>query len=171
MFHVPSIKNWFKGKAADFNKIADFLNNICGDGFIHITKPDKPSNGAPPVISLDTEKLQGMLSSENTAVESKTAIDATQNAMQNDYVAEEDAGSEPITPESQTANELWKLMTKDEKNSTEEKTYYLGWKENAVIAITEQFGTHYLWYVEKEYTPDGRLKSVSKLKGYTLIGA
>lgn len=169
MFHVPTIKNWFKGKAADFNKIAEFLNNLCGDGFIHVSRPDIPSNGSPPVVSLDTQKLQEMLI-KDSAVESKTSINASGN-MVDDYDPKYDAGTQPIKPSPSTASVLWTSMTKDEQNSTDEKTYYKGWKENSVIAITEVSGSHCLWFVEKEYTPDGRLKSVSTLKGFTLIGA
>ena len=58
MFHVSTIKNWFKGKAEDFNKIAEYLNNLCGSGSIKITRPDKPSNGSPPTISIDIELLK-----------------------------------------------------------------------------------------------------------------
>ena len=165
MFHVSTIKNWFKGKADDFNKIAEFLNNICGDGFVRITRPDKPSSGSPPTISLDVEKIQQMFLREDTSTGSVT--DATGH-FANDYDASLD--EPPITP-ANGATDLWNAMTKDGENSTAEKTYYKGWKENAVIAITEVSGSHCLWFVEKEYTPDGRLKSVSTLKGFTLIGA
>ena len=58
MFHVSTIKNWFKGKAADFNKIAEYLNNLCGSGSIIVSRPDKPSNGSPPTISIDIELLK-----------------------------------------------------------------------------------------------------------------
>ena len=58
MFHVSTIKNWFKGKAADFNKIVEYLNNLCGSGPIVVSRPDKPSNGSPPTISIDIEKLK-----------------------------------------------------------------------------------------------------------------
>lgn len=61
MFHVSTIKNWFKGKAADFNKIAEYLNNLCGSGSITVSRPDKPSNGSPPTISIDIEKLKNEL--------------------------------------------------------------------------------------------------------------
>lgn len=76
MFHVSSIKNWFMGKANDFNKIAEFLNNLCGDGFIRVYRPDKPSNGSPPTISLDTEKLR-MLLGDNSVTNPKDVDDMT----------------------------------------------------------------------------------------------
>ena len=76
MFHVSTIKNWFKGKANDFNKIAEFLNNLCGDGFIRVSRPDKPSNGSPPTISLDTEKLQDLLG-DNSVSNPKEVVDMT----------------------------------------------------------------------------------------------
>jgi hypothetical protein len=89
--------------------------------------------------------------------------------MADDFDAEYD--TPPITPESEDGEYLWQPMTKDEENSTDDQVYYKGYKENAVIAIEDIDGSHKLWWVEKEYTPDGRLKSVSKLKGMTMIGA
>lgn len=165
MFHVSTIKNWFKGKAEDFNKIAEFLNNICGDGFVRITRPDKPSSGSPPTISLDVEKIQQMFLRDDTSTGSVT--DATGH-FANDY--DEAYDTPPITPEN-GATDLWNAMTKDETNSTDKKTVYKGWKENAVIAIEDVDGSHKIWFVEKEYTAAGALKRVSAAKGLTLIGA
>lgn len=76
MFHVSSIKNWFKGKAEDFNKIAEFLNNLCGDGFISVKRPDKPSNGSPPTISLNIDKLQEMIG-DNSVTDPEDVVDMT----------------------------------------------------------------------------------------------
>lgn len=104
------------------------------------------------------------------SVKSQAAIDLSGN-MANDYDAEYDEGTEPVTPEEDGAEYLWQRMTKDEENSTDDAVVYKGYKENAVVAVVEQDGSHYLWFVEKQYTPEGLLKSVSKLKGFTLIGA
>ena len=89
--------------------------------------------------------------------------------MADDFDAKYD--EPPITPDVAESEYLWTAMTKDEKNSTDSQIYYKGYKENAVIAIEDNDGSHKLWWVEKEYTPDGKLKKVSKLKGMTMIGA
>ena len=166
MFHVHTIKNWFKGKAEDFNKIAEFLNNLCGDGFIRVTRPDIPSNGAPPTISLDVEKVLETVGKESAKTGSVTDVTGH---FANDF--EEAYDTPPITP-AQGATDLWASMTKDEAaSSAAGATVYKGWKENAIIAIEADGGAHKIWYVSKEYTADGRLKTVSPIKGMTMIGA
>lgn len=39
------------------NKVSAFLNNLCGDGFIEVKRPDDPSPTTPPSISLKVESL------------------------------------------------------------------------------------------------------------------
>lgn len=57
MFHVSKLKNRFKLRVADFNKIAEFLNNLCGGLGIRMRRPDAPSASNPPVIEIDKSEL------------------------------------------------------------------------------------------------------------------
>lgn len=98
MFHVPSIKNWFRGKATDFNKIAEFLNNLCGQGSVRVYRPDIPSNGSPPTISLDIEKLQEELGIDAEVQEN--VVDPDTSGQDYDISSETllaDKAPEPVT--------------------------------------------------------------------------
>lgn len=57
MFHVRLLKNKFKLPVSDYNKIAEFLNNICGGLGINVKRPEKPSATNPPIIELDRNDL------------------------------------------------------------------------------------------------------------------
>lgn len=57
MFHVRPLKNRFKLPVGDYNKIAEFLNNICGGLCINVKRPEKPSATNPPLIEIDRNDL------------------------------------------------------------------------------------------------------------------
>ena len=57
MFHVSQMKNRFKLRVSDFNKIAEYLNNLCGGLGITVKRPDNPSATNPPMIELDRNDL------------------------------------------------------------------------------------------------------------------
>ena len=61
MFHVSTIKNRFKMRVSDFNKIVEFLNNLCGGLGINIKRPDSPSASSPPMIEIDRNDLIDLL--------------------------------------------------------------------------------------------------------------
>lgn len=157
-----------------FSKAALRMLNACAKFAYHFAQGFGIKFTSAPgsvVVALDTESeiLKDWLKSvTKEPIKSKAATDAT-GEMADDYDAEHD--TPPVTPDDASSEYLWKTMTKDDTNSTDDVTYYKGWKENAVIAIEDKDGSHGFWWVEKEYTPDGRLKSVSKIKGMTLIGA
>lgn len=159
-----------------FSKAALRMLNACAKFVYHFAqgfgiKFTDASGSVAVGIDTDNELFKDWLKSvTQESISSGVTVDASGN-MANDYDAEYDEGTEPVTPVDPTAEYLWRRMTKDEKKSTDAVVAYKGYKENAVIAIEDKSGSHYLWYVEKEYTPEGLLKSVSKLKGYTLIGA
>lgn len=157
-----------------FSKAALRMLNACAKFVYHFSKGfgitfTEASGSIVVGIDADNELFKEWLRVvTRESVKSQAAIDVS-GQMADDF----DAGYDtpPITPESEDGEYLWKPMTKDEVNSTDTQVYYKGYKENAVIAIEDNDGAHKFWWVEKEYTPDGRLKSVSKLKGLTLIGA
>jgi hypothetical protein len=157
-----------------FSKAALKMLNACAKFVYHFAqgfgiKFTDASGSVAVGIDTDNEIFKEWLRCvTRESVKSQAAIDLS-GQMADDFDAEYD--TPPITPESEDGEYLWQPMTKDEENSTNTQTYYKGYKENAVIAIEDNDGSHKLWWVEKEYTPDGRLKSVSKLKGVTIIGA
>jgi hypothetical protein len=157
-----------------FSKAALKMLNACAKFVYHFAqgfgiKFTDASGSVAVGIDTDNELFKEWLRCvTRESVKSQSAIDLS-GQMADDFNAEYD--TPPITPESDDGEYLWQPMTKDEENSTDTQTYYKGYKENAVIAIEDSDGSHKLWWVEKEYTPDGRLKSVSKLKGVTMIGA
>ncbi len=157
-----------------FSKAALRMLNACAKFVYHFSqgfgiKFTDASGSVAVGIDADNELFKEWLRVvTRESVKSQTEIDVS-GQMADDFDAEYD--TPPITPESEDCEYLWQPMTKDEENSTDSQVYYKGYKENAVIAIENTNGSHKLWWVEKEYTPDGRLKSVSKLKGMTMIGA
>ncbi len=157
-----------------FSKAALRMLNACAKFVYHFSqgfgiKFTDASGSVAVGIDADNQLFKDWLKSvTRESVSSLASTDLT-GQMADDFDAEYD--TPPITPESEDGEYLWQPMTKDEENSTDTQTYYRGYKENAVIAIEDTDGSHKLWWVEKEYTPDGRLKSVSKLKGVTIIGA
>lgn len=160
-----------------FSKAALKMLNACAKFVYHFAqgfgiKFTDASGSVAVGIDTDNELFKDWLRCvTRESIKSQTEIDVS-GQMANDFDAEYD--TPPIAPgpngELQTGP-LWQQMTKDKKNSTKTQIYYEGYKENAVIAIEDNDGTHKFWWVEKEYTPDGRLKSVSNLKGMTMIGA
>lgn len=157
-----------------FSKAALRMLNACAKFVYHFAqgfgiKFTDASGSVAVGIDTDNELFKEWLRCvTRESVKSQSAIDLS-GQMPDDFDAEYD--TPPITPESEDGEYLWLPMTKDEEHSTDTQTYYRGYIENAVIAIEDNDGSHKLWWVEKEYTPDGRLKSVSKLKGVTIIGA
>lgn len=157
-----------------FSKAALKMLNACAKFVYHFAQgfgvKFTDSSGSVAVgIDTESELLKDWIKSVSAGNPSTvSAKDATGN-MADNFDPEYD--TPPVTPDKADDEHLWRQMTKDEVNSTDTVTYYKGWKENAVIAIEDLGGSHCLWWVEKEYTPDGKLKSVSKLKGLTLIGA
>lgn len=154
-----------------FSKAALRMLNACAKFVYHFSKGfgitfTEASGSIVVGIDVDNELFKEWLRVvTRESVKSQTEIDVS-GQMANDY--NENYDTPPITP---ATDSLWQQMTKDEKNSTDTQIYYKGYKENAVIAIEDNDGAHKFWWVEKEYTPDGRLKSVSNLKGMTMIGA
>lgn len=69
MFHVSTLKNRFKLRTDDYNKIAEYLNNLCGGIGIQIKRPDNPSASNPPVVEIDRGQLFDIL---NELLASKT---------------------------------------------------------------------------------------------------
>lgn len=61
MFHVSTIKKLFKLRVSDYNKIVEYLNNLCGGLGINIKRPDSPSASNPPVVEIDREMLETMM--------------------------------------------------------------------------------------------------------------
>lgn len=164
------LKNIFsRGAVKVLNACAKFAYNFAYGFGIKFTDL---SGSKTVAIDTDSEALQSWIKevAAGDLAESIALVD-TSGYMANDYDARYDEGTEPVKPEEDGAEYLWQRMTKDEKNSTDDAVVYKGYKENAVVAVVEQDGSHYLWFVEKQYTPEGLLKSVSKLKGFTLIGA
>lgn len=157
-----------------FSKAALRMLNACAKFVYHFSKGfgitfTEASGSIVVGIDTDNELFKEWLRVvTRESVKSQTEIDVS-GQMADDFDAEYD--TPPITPDGEDSEYLWRPMTKDEENSTDDQVYYKGYKENAVIAIEDNDGSHKLWWVEKEYTPDGRLKSVSKLKGMTMIGA
>jgi hypothetical protein len=157
-----------------FSKAALKMLNACAKFVYHFAqgfgiKFTDASGSVAVGIDTDNELFKEWLRCvTRESVKSQSAIDLS-GQMADDFDAEYD--TPPVTPEIEDGEYLWLPMTKDEENSTDTQTYYKGYKENAVIAIEDNDGSHKLWWVEKEYTPDGRLKSVSKIKGVTMIGA
>ena len=163
------LKNIFSKTALKvINTLSKFVNNIAQGFGIKLTRGNDSL-----VIAIDTSSIlltdwiKSVAKSDLIYMESTD----TTGQMADDFDAKYD--EPPITPDVAGSDYLWTAMTKDEKNSTDSKVYYKGYKENAVVAIeySDNTNTHKLWWVEKEYTPDGKLKKVSKLKGITMIGA
>lgn len=159
-----------------FAKAALKMLNACAKFVYHFAqgfgiKFTDASGSVAVGIDTDNELFKDWLKSVTRESVSSLADTDLTGQMADDFDAKYD--EPPITPDVAESEYLWTAMTKDEKNSTDSKVYYKGYKENAVIAIEfiDNTNTHKLWWVEKEYTPDGKLKSVSKLKGLTLIGA
>lgn len=164
------VKNIFSRTALKvLNACAKFAHNFSHGFGIKLTDS---LGGKVVAIDTNSNALQSWIKevAAGDLAESVALVD-TSGKMANDYDAEYDYGTEPVKPEEDGAEYLWQRMTKDEENSTDDAVVYKGYKENAVVAVVEQDGSHYLWFVEKQYTPEGLLKSVSKLKGFTLIGA
>lgn len=157
-----------------FSKAALKMLNACAKFVYHFAqgfgiKFTDASGSVAVGIDTDNEFFKEWLRCvTRESIKSQTEIDVS-GQMADDFDAEYD--TPPITPDGEDSEYLWQPMTKDEENTTDTQTYYKGYKENSVIAIEDNDGSHKLWWVEKEYTPDGRLKSVSKLKGMTMIGA
>lgn len=157
-----------------FSKAALRMLNACAKFVYHFSKGfgitfTEASGSIVVGIDTDNELFKEWLRVvTRESVKSQTEIDVS-GQMADDFDAEYD--TPPITPDGEDSEYLWQPMTKDKENSTDSQVYYKGYKENAVIAIEDIDGSHKLWWVEKEYTPDGKLKNVSKLKGLTLIGA
>ena len=61
MFHVSTIKNRFKMRVSETNKIIEFLNNLCGGLGVHIKRPDTPSASNPPVVELKRNELKMLI--------------------------------------------------------------------------------------------------------------
>lgn len=59
MFHVAdNFKRLFSRRAAtEFNKVAAFLNNLCGGDFLHVERPEVPTADKPPRVSLRFDAL------------------------------------------------------------------------------------------------------------------
>ena len=61
MFHVSTIKKLFKLRVSDYNKIVEYLNNLCGGLGINIKRPDSPSASNPPIVEIDREHLANLI--------------------------------------------------------------------------------------------------------------
>ena len=61
MFHVSTIKRLFKLRVSDYNKIVEYLNNLCGGLGINIKRPDTPSASNPPVVEVDRNDLANII--------------------------------------------------------------------------------------------------------------
>ena len=62
MFHLKELKNKFKLKVAEYNKIVAFLNNFCGGTGIKVLRPDSPSPSLPVTINIEKEFFDGRYS-------------------------------------------------------------------------------------------------------------
>lgn len=57
MFHLKKLKNRFRLSVSEYNKIAEFLNNLCGGIGVQVQRPDTPSSSMPVEISIDPGSL------------------------------------------------------------------------------------------------------------------
>lgn len=69
MFHVSTIKNRFKIRVSEYNKIAEFLNNLCGGLGINIKRPDSPSASSPPTVEIDRKSIAETIKEMTAPVE------------------------------------------------------------------------------------------------------
>ena len=69
MFHVSTIKNRFKIRVSDYNKIVEYLNNLCGGLGINIKRPETPSATNPPMVELDRNNLKDAIKELTAPVE------------------------------------------------------------------------------------------------------
>lgn len=58
MFHLNDNFKRVLSPAEWRNKVSAFLNNICGDGYIEVDRPDNPSPSNPPCIKISEDKLR-----------------------------------------------------------------------------------------------------------------
>ena len=60
MFHLRELKNRFKLKVSEYNKIVAWLNNVAEGWGMKIARPDNPSSGLPVVFAVDFNKLSSV---------------------------------------------------------------------------------------------------------------
>lgn len=60
MFHLRELKNRFKLKVSEYNKIVAWLNNVAEGWGMKIARPDNPSTGLPVVFAVDFDKLSSV---------------------------------------------------------------------------------------------------------------
>lgn len=162
MFHVSNIKNWFQGKAADFNKIAEFLNNLCGKGAIHVFRPDKPSNGSPPTIEIDIDKLSEELQASPTS---------------NKNLEENDGGdSQSLLPDGMSLDTTeWQrgvsvMQTREDDGAwvdyTENgETFLTGIRMQVVSRVVRAYDTDYFFWRWAYFDKNGCLYKLSAEQG------
>ena len=57
MFHLNLLKNRFRMRVSEYNKIVEYLNNLCGGFGINMKRPDNPSASSPPMVEIDRSAL------------------------------------------------------------------------------------------------------------------
>ena len=61
MFHLSLLKKRFRLRVSEYNKIVEYLNNLCGGFGINMKRPDNPSASSPPMVEIDRKALQTMM--------------------------------------------------------------------------------------------------------------
>lgn len=76
MFHVvDTFKRLISRRAAgEFNKIAAFLNNLCGGDYIIVERPDVPTADRPPRITLNVDALDRRYAGSTAAGSKYTGV-------------------------------------------------------------------------------------------------
>lgn len=130
--------------AAWFNRVAKFLNGLTQGPGIQFEKHD---DGSPTIIQLAPTSHE---------VKSNVTVDAS---------TDEHDGETVPTPLNPSDDEIWSANEGGK-----------GFVENAILAVEydQGEGVHKLWWVKKEYAPDGRLLRVRKFSdggGMAYVGA
>ena len=142
MFHVSLMKNRFKLRVSDFNKIAEYLNNLCGGLGINVKRPDNPSASSPPVVEIDRAGLMAML---------KELL----------------ASTEPVSPVEMPSGEKGDTSLA----ANDETVWTAGGEKGLLIYLpckSESAGNRgRLHWRPFKITPDGRIFSVGAENNYT----
>lgn len=159
MFHIKSFKNRFKVNVDSLNQIVEYLNNLCGGAGITVERPDTPSAGNPPTISLDVEKAGELLA------------DPIVNAVKKD--PEKTKTQARAAKVNETSSEIV-LWNKGEATIDNTQTEGVGFECQVPVSITnpsassgEQSGKRLLWWAKLTFNANGLLTKVTAMPSNT----
>ena len=143
-----------------FNKVGGFVNALIGGLGLKVSRPSRPSVSAPVAIEIDVEQVKKMLDDTDAPSGDPTAL-----AKSTGYVAADE--------ETQDRDKEWNRgdVELDEDGEPVENddgtTLPVGTTFQVISRIVSVGGVAYRLHIrEMTVGADGRIKSISKEKGY-----